>query len=167
MKFLGIDPSINKLGWGAIDSANNYIASGTIYTNPAESLSIRLGKISNKVEEFINLYKPDVVALETTFLKKDVFSVFKISYVRGVIMSIVGKQNLKLYELEPTSIKKNITGSGKSSKEDVKNMLKHVLNIPSKIKIATFDEADALAIAYSAACNAHLQIRLENQFKKI
>lgn len=160
MKFLGIDPSINKLGWGAIDVANNYIASGTLYTNPAESLSTRLGKLSNKVEEFISLYKPDVIGLETTFLKKDIFSVFKISYVRGMIMAIIGKQNLKLYELEPTCIKKNITGSGKSSKEDVKSMLKHVLNIPSNIKIATFDEADALAIAYSAACAAKLHERL-------
>ena len=165
MKFLGIDPSINKLGWGVIDSANNYIASGTLYTNPAESLSTRLGKLSIKVEEFISLYQPGAIALETTFLKKDIFSVFKISYVRGMIMAIVGKQSLKLYELEPTSIKKIVTGNGKASKEGVKNMLKHILNVPSKIKIATFDEADALAIAYSASCIAQTQIKLNNILK--
>lgn len=164
MRFLGIDPSVSNLGWGVIESENKlHIASGTLCTDPAESMCTRLGKLHNKVEDIIKTYNPDVVGLESVFLQKSMYTVFKLSYVRGVVMSIIGKNKLNFIEVAPTMVKKNITGSGKASKDSIKKMLHHVINIPKGIKIATFDEADALAISYSAVLEYDISNKIQHQ----
>ncbi len=155
MIILGIDPSINHIGWGVIKINNNsieYIASSTIYLHPAWSVPSRLAKIANKIKEIIDTYYPEVVATETVFIDKDVFSALKLSYVRGVIMAVVGQCKLLLCEFAPTTIKKSITGSGRASKEQVKLMVKKII---PQAKPESSDEADALAIAY--CCSVHNQ----------
>lgn len=152
MNILGIDPSINNLGWSVITTSHQYKASGTLCTNAKEDVPTRLFKLYSKIEEFIKLYNPSVIALEKVFLQNDLNAVFKLSYVRGMIMTIIGKNNLTLVEVSPTDVKKNVAGNGRASKETIKDMIKHVVSIPQNIKIHTFDEADAIAIAYSASC---------------
>lgn len=154
MKILGVDPSIRSAGWAVIKVENNnkniYVASDTLYLNPAESVATRLGKFYKKMAEIITEYLPNVVGLESIFLNKDLSSVLKLSYVRGILMSIVGQRNLDLVEVSPLQVKKSVTGRGISSKESVKKMLDHIISIPQGVKIRTFDESDAIAIAYSA-----------------
>ena len=153
MRILGIDPSVRSLGWGMLEYSNqkyHYIASDTAYTNPAEAMSIRLGKLSKKVSQIIEEYLPDIVALETSFLEHDVSAVLKLSYVRGVVMSIVGIKGLKLCEIAPLSVKKAVTGNGRSGKEQVKKMLLQII-AHNGIKFSSYDESDALAIAYTAS----------------
>ena len=55
MRILGIDPSVRILGWGVIEKheqAFKYVASDTVYTNPAEVMSIRLGKLFQNKQIF-------------------------------------------------------------------------------------------------------------------
>lgn len=151
MKILGIDPSIGHLGWGVIDTEKNlYLSGGTLYTNASESLPIRLSKLSDKIEENIEIYNPSVVALESVFLKKDLHVVFSLSYVRGMIMTIIGKRNIKMVEVASTKVKKNVAGSGRASKDQIKRMLPNLIKIPSGVKFSSYDETDAIAIAYCA-----------------
>ena len=60
------------------------------------------------------------------------------SYVRGMVMTIVGKHKVnnmapKIMEIAPVQVK-NITGSGRAAKESVKRMIADVLVVPSKVK---------------------------------
>lgn len=153
MRILGIDPSVRILGWGVIEKheqAFKYVASDTVYTNPAEVMSIRLGKLFQKIEALCEEYKPEVIALETAFVQNDPSAAFKISYVQGIVMAVAGIKAIQMKEVAPTEVKKTLTSSGRAGKEQVRAMLFNVLS-HNGIKFSSYDQSDALAIAYTAA----------------
>lgn len=153
MRIFGIDPSVRVLGWGVIDLLDckvSYVASDAIYTNPAESMPMRLCKIQKKLTQLLDQYVPEVIALETVFLQADLLAILKISYVRGIAMSAAGERSIRVVEVAPTSVKKSLTGNGRAGKERVREMVVQVLGL-EKPKFSSFDESDALAIAYCSA----------------
>lgn len=152
MRIFGIDPSVRVLGWGVIEKeegAFRYVASDTLYTNPCESMSIRLAKLFKKLDVLIEEYAPKVIALETAFLKDDPSAFLKLSNVQGVVMALAGIKGIELREVAPTLVKKTLTGTGKAGKDQVRNMVVNVL-LNQGIKFSSYDESDALAIAYAA-----------------
>lgn len=56
-------------------------------------------------------------------------------------------RDIPITEYPPMSIKQSITGVGSASKEQVANMLKHLLHIPDEKMPALLDATDALAVA--------------------
>ena len=88
------------------------------------------------------------MGVETVFLQHDLMAVFKLSYIRGVLMLLLAQEDLDFFEVAPTTIKKTVTGSGRASKDQVKKM---VMTLFSNCKIESYDEADAVAIAYASA----------------
>ena len=152
MRIFGIDPSVRVLGWGIIeqqDGVFRYVASDTIYTNPQETMSIRLSKLFKKLESLIDEYSPNLVALETAFLKDDPSAFLKLSNVQGIVMALAGIKAIDLREVAPTLVKKTLTGNGRAGKEQVRNMVTNVL-LNQGIKFSSYDESDSLAIAYTA-----------------
>lgn len=150
MKILGIDPALTILGWGIIQSNSpkiNYISSGLIKTDAGALIQNRLAHIVTSIEEIIGIYKPDAIAMEETFVNSNAGSSLKLGYVRGAIMALVGKINLPYYEFLPNKIKKAIVGVGHADKNQVKHMVKIIIS--GNMEHITFDEADALAIAYT------------------
>lgn len=154
MIILGIDPALVNVGWGVICYNNaqlKYVASGVINTNANIALHYRLAAIANKIEQVIVEYKPDIVALEETFINTNAISSLKLGYARGAIMSVIGKLDLEMREFKPNMIKKTITGRGHADKQQIVRMVKTLF--PDIVHLTRFDEADALAIAY--ACYAY------------
>jgi crossover junction endodeoxyribonuclease RuvC len=152
MRIFGIDPSVRVLGWGVIEKQDGdfrYIASDTVYTNPCETMSIRLAKLFKKLESLIDEYSPNFIALETAFLKEDPSAFLKLSNVQGVVMALAGIKGIELKEVAPTLVKKTLTGTGRAGKEQVRNMVVNVL-LNQGIKFSSYDESDSLAIAYTA-----------------
>lgn len=154
MRILGIDPALTCLGWGVIESNSpkiNYVHSGLIKTKPSEKMWNRLAYISASIEGVISLYKPDMIAMEETFVNKNPTTSLKLGYVRGAIMAAIGKTGIDYFEYPPNKIKKSIVGVGHAEKEQVKHMVTTIISkIPAEIN---FDESDALAIAYTCLVN--------------
>ncbi len=152
MRIFGIDPSVRVLGWGVIErdeQSFRYVASDTVYTNPCESMSVRLSKLFKKLDVLIDEYCPKIIALETAFLKSDPSAFLKLSHVQGIVMAIAGIKGIELREVAPTLVKKTLTGTGKAGKEQVRSMVINVL-LNQGIKFSSYDESDSLAIAYTA-----------------
>jgi crossover junction endodeoxyribonuclease RuvC len=150
MIVLGIDPALASLGWGIISEEGSrlkYISSGTIKTLPSQLITQRLAAITFKLEEIITLYKPDIIAMEETFINSNAVSSLKLGFVRGAIMAMVGRNNLNFTEFKPNMIKKTVVGVGHAEKTQVMHMIKILLSGGSEVK--SFDESDALAIAYT------------------
>ncbi len=155
MKILGIDPALNRLGWGVIKLNSpkiNYINSGVIKTQSNTPLHLRLSHIVIYIEQIIDSYQPQAIAMEETFININAVSSLKLAYVRGALMSVVGKTQLPFYEYAANKIKKTIVGVGHAEKEQVKHMVKMIIS--GNIGDISFDESDALAVAYTYLANS-------------
>jgi len=150
MRILGIDPALTCLGWGMIRFNSPkiyYIASGVVKTSVKTPIHTRLAQLVSSIEQVIELHKPEIIAMEETFVNVNAISSLKLGYVRGALMSVIGKTGLPYYEFLPNKIKKTIVGVGHAEKEQVKHMVKIIMS--GDMDHVTLDESDALAIAYT------------------
>jgi crossover junction endodeoxyribonuclease RuvC len=147
MKIIGIDPGLNKTGWGIISVVNNnfsYVSSGAITNNVNFSLTEKLVNINSELKKILEIYKPEVGAIEETFVNKNPLSSLKLGHARGVAMLTMANFGLSINEYSPNLIKKTVTGAGKAEKQQIITMVK--LLLPAS-NTKTEDEADALATA--------------------
>lgn len=152
MLILGIDPGLQRTGWGLIHSeghALKFRSCGLIKTNPADSLGRRLAAIHQGLCDIIAQWKPDTAAIEETFVNNNAASALKLGQARGVALSVPALHGLEVAEYAANKIKKSITGTGHAAKEQMGMMVKTLLPACGQISA---DEADALAVAI---CHAH------------
>jgi crossover junction endodeoxyribonuclease RuvC len=148
MIILGVDPGTNITGYGLIDYTNNKfrrIAHGVIRLPSSKTLTEKLEIIYNELDRLLKLYKPDEFVIETAFYGKNVQSVLKIGYARGVSLLAAIHNKVPTNEYSPREVKKAVVGKGAASKQQVNYMVMTILN-SKKIKFKP-DESDALAIA--------------------
>lgn len=151
MIILGIDPGLQKTGWGVIKSeghALKFIACGLIQTNPAESLSKRLACLHLAIAQVVQTHNPVQAAIEETFVNKNPASALKLGQARGVVLAAPSLYGVEVAEYSANTIKKSVVGSGHAAKEQVGMMIRRLL--PGCGQIGA-DEADALAVAITHA----------------
>lgn len=154
---LGIDPGLQKTGWGVIDSFDNrmrFIACGAIHTDSKADLALRLLTLHEGIREVVELYHPDSAAIEETFVNKNPVSSLKLGHARGTLMLSVSISGIEIKEYAATMVKKSIVGVGRAEKNQVMTMVKHLL---PTAKIASEDAADALAVAICHANHYHFK----------
>lgn len=147
---MGIDPGTNVMGYGILGvngKKAEVIVLGVIELNKFESHYKRLHRIFERVSSLASQYLPDEVALEAPFFGKNVQSMLKLGRAQGVAMAAVLNRDIPVAEYAPRTIKMAVTGNGQASKEQVANMLRHLLDL-SHTEIPKFmDATDALAVA--------------------
>jgi crossover junction endodeoxyribonuclease RuvC len=145
---LGIDPGLADTGFGIIKKQGSEIEMidyGCIKTSPKEPLEIRLVEIYKSLNKIIKIHKPDLISIEKLFFGKNVKTAIAVGQARGVIMLAAGKHKLNIKEFTPPQIKLALTSHGQADKNQVKQMVKNVLNLAKLPK--SDDAADALATA--------------------
>lgn len=152
MRILGIDPGLQKTGWGMIHFEGNrlqFLGCGTISTDAAQSTAERLAEISIQLEKVIAEWAPDEVAIEETFVNKNPASALKLGVARGAAMVTPARLGLSVAEYPANLVKKSVVGTGHATKDQIGLMVKTLLPTAGKMGA---DAADALAIAI---CHAH------------
>lgn len=152
MVILGIDPGYATVGYGVINSQNGRhkaIAYGVVETSKADRLPDRLRQIADGVKQLIELYKPDAIAVEELFFQSNQKTAILVAEARGVLLYIAECSGSKLYEYTPLQIKQAMTGYGRAEKQQIQQMVKTFLGLPSIPK--PDDAADALAVAITHA----------------
>lgn len=147
---MGIDPGTNVMGYGILGIKGKVpfpIVLGTIKLSKFESHYLRLARIYERVSSLVKQYLPDELAIEAPFFGKNVQSMLKLGRAQGVAMAAALARDIPIFEYAPRSIKMAVTGQGAASKEQVANMLKHILNIPDEKMPDLADATDALAAA--------------------
>lgn len=147
---MGIDPGTNVMGYGVLGVKGKHpsvIIMGVIQLSKFESHYMRLKRIFERVTGLVEQYLPDEVAIEAPFYGKNVQSMLKLGRAQGVAMGAVLSRDIPITEYAPLSIKQSVTGSGSASKEQVANMLRHILKIPQENMPKLLDATDALAAA--------------------
>lgn len=149
---LGIDPGLQHTGWGVIRSDNQrlqFVDGGCISPNTSLTMPERLLALHEALAQVIQAHKPDVCAIEETFVNKNPLSSLKLGHARGTLMLTVSQANIPVYEYAPTLIKKAVVGKGRADKEQVQAMVEVLL---PGAKCERADTADALAVAI---CYSH------------
>ena len=148
MIILGIDPGLAIVGWGVIESVRGNlrpIAYGAITTPAHTDVEARLLMIQNDLEEIINKYKPDEMAVEELFFNTNITTAITVAEARGVIICTAHKLGVKISEYTPLQVKQAVVGYGKAEKHQVIAMVTSILKLKSPPK--PDDTADAVAIA--------------------
>ncbi len=153
-RILGIDPGLQRTGWGVIDSRGNalaFVACGVVATNPSHAMAERLVTLHRGIGEIITRHHPDEAAVEETFLNRNPLSSLKLGHARGALLTTLSLAGLAITEYAATKVKKSVVGVGRAEKQQVGHMVRILL--PGSAGFAdAADAADALAVAI---CHAH------------
>ena len=153
MIILGIDPGYAIVGWGVIEynaSRFRVLGYGSIETAAHTPTEERLVRIRRGIEELVEHYHPDVMAVEELFFNTNITTGIKVAEARGVIIMQACSMGVKISEYTPLQVKQAVVGYGRAEKNQVISMVTRVLSLEKPPK--PDDTADALAIA---VCHAH------------
>lgn len=148
---IGIDPGSRFTGWGVVREVSGVaelVDCGVIRAaarGDSGDFSCRLGIIFSELALILDRHAPAEAAIEQVFTAKSAPSALKLGQARGVAVAACASRNIKIFDYEPTLIKKSIVGAGRADKEQVAFMVKRLLNIPTTAW--TLDTSDALAAA--------------------
>jgi len=152
-RILGIDPGSRLTGFGILDFEGDraeYVASGTI-RSPDGPMQDRLRKIFTSMNEIVERYRPDVVAIESVFMARNAASAIKLGHARSAALCATFGFDVEVVEYAPREIKQAVVGTGAASKEQVQHMVVSLLRLD---RAPAADAADALA---AAICHGHRQ----------
>ncbi|MCL1859511.1 MAG: crossover junction endodeoxyribonuclease RuvC [Oscillospiraceae bacterium] len=153
MIILGIDPGLATVGYGILKYEKNKFTTidyNAIITPPRIPVHERLKMIYDNLQQIIDIYNPDDLAIEELFYNTNQKTIISVCEARGVIVLCAHQNGLNIDEYTPLQVKQSVVGYGRAEKKQVQVMVKNMLNLEKVPK--PDDVADALAIAI---CHAH------------
>ena len=151
LRVIGIDPGLRRTGWGVVDLAGSrlsHVAHGVVEAK-GEDLATRLVALRRALAQVVEDARPDVAAVEHTFVNKDAVGTLKLAHARAIALLVPAEAGLPVAEYAPNAVKKAVVGVGHADKDQVAHMVR--LLLPGVVLTGP-DSTDALAIAI---CHAH------------
>ncbi len=149
MRILGIDPGLQRTGYGLIDVTPDgikLVEAGVIRVDPKMPLEERVLEIHRGVGEVLREFSPDVAVVEQLF---SVYShprtAILMGHARGVIFLAAAEAEVRVESYAPNRIKQAVTNSGHAGKEQVQRAVQAAFSLAEPPQPP--DVADALAIA--------------------
>ena len=153
MRILGIDPGLNRTGYGVLQMQGqrlHYEASGTIRV-PRGTLPERLKVLFDSVSEVARQARADVAVVEIVFVNVNPQSTLLLGQARGAVIAALVAAGLPVAEYSALQLKKAVVGWGRASKAQMQDMVMRLLALPGQHGP---DAADALGLPI---CHAHAQ----------
>ena len=153
MRILGIDPGLATVGFSIVDTDKakmKLVTCGIISTPAHTSLSSRLDRIFDDLNELISTFSPDVMSIEELFFNTNITTGISVAHARGVILLAAYRAGVRVFEYTPLQVKQAVVGYGRAEKKQVQEMTRLILNLEKIPK--PDDTADALAMAI---CHGH------------
>jgi len=165
-RILGLDPSLNRLGWCIVDyddetEKHELIDYGYIDAKKfqEEDEDMKLQKIYKTISSVIVSYNPQVVIAESPFYSRNANTLTKLAHVHGVLLLISVEHRRRMKYYSPLTIKSVVLGGIKTKDEDGKkksgdDLKKEVEEAVYKVfpknifhKPYTNDVTDAISVA--------------------
>jgi crossover junction endodeoxyribonuclease RuvC len=159
MRVIGIDPGLQRTGWGIVDADGGtirHVANGVCRSEGTE-LAGRLLSLYAALTRVLRVHRPEAAAVEQTFVNKDAAGTLKLGQARGIALLAPARAGLPVAENAPNAVKKVVVGVGHAEKAQVAHMVR--LQLPG-VALAGPDATDALAIALCHVHHARFQVRL-------
>jgi crossover junction endodeoxyribonuclease RuvC len=157
MRILGIDPGITNLGYSVVDAEEEMrvVDCGVLNFPP---------RIPIGLSEIIVKHRPDEVAIEEPFIGRNVKSAFDIGRAQALAILAAANRGLPISYYSPAQVKQQVTGYGRSDKQQVLEMVKIQLGLPQLSQPS--DAVDALAVAICHIQQSRLNRWLAKQIPK-
>ena len=132
-RVIGIDPGLTCTAFFIVDICINDNIKNNVFTGnklidygciKPKVIKKRLLEIFNFIEYAIIKYKPEIMILETSYVNMNPATSISCGYARAMCKLCAEQYELELFELAPSTIKKNIAGHGHATKEQVANTLR-------------------------------------------
>ena len=146
-RIISVDPGLRNTSFAILDykgSKIKVVAYGLINPPTKESIPNRLEYLNSHMNDLIDKFSPMTMAIEDSFYSQNVKSAILLGQARGVLLLSAASKGIPSMVYAPRKIKQSVTGSGSSSKKQVKYMVEKILDIQKSI--SSLDITDALAI---------------------
>ena len=157
---MGIDPGLTRCGLSVVQAGRGRsvipVAVGVVRTPSDSDIAHRLLELSEAVNDWLDQYQPDVVAIERIFERGNVSTVMNTAHGVGVLMLAAAQRGIDVHLYTPSEVKKAISGNGRADKKQMTAMITRILGLTEAPKPA--DAADALALAVCHCWRAPLLI---------
>ncbi len=161
MIILGIDPGLRITGYGVIDTSlrePRLVEAGIIRPRISLTFEQRLLELYEGLVAVLTSTQPGLMVLEKIWVgARDPSSALVMGHARGVLCLAAAMQNIAVEHIAHTTVKRALTGSGASSKGQVKQMVMRTLRLEQTPE--PDDVSDALAVALAQA-NLHRTVLL-------
>ncbi|MCH2135810.1 MAG: crossover junction endodeoxyribonuclease RuvC [Phycisphaerales bacterium] len=149
MRVLGIDPGLQRTGYGCIEATPGgdvLIEAGVLSIPSKAPMPQRLAALDGPLRTLIADLRPELVIVESVFAHRiRGHTAMLMGHARGVILLAIANAGCKMIELAPAEVKKAVTGSGRADKTQVQQAVAAQLELASPPEPS--DAADALALA--------------------
>lgn len=117
LRILGIDPGLATVGFSIVDvekSKMKLVTCGVISTPAHTSLSSRLDRIFEDMNELISSFSPDVMSIEELFFNTNITTGIAVAHARGVILLSAYRAGVQVFEYTPLQVKQAVVGYGRA-----------------------------------------------------
>jgi len=158
MLILGLDPGSLHTGYGLIEKRGSALVAveADRFSCPTGlALPSRLAHLVARLSELLARARPELVVLESPFHGLNSRSLIVLAQARGALLAAVAGGGFEICEYSPAEVKAAVTGSGRAGKDQVARMVRLLLAIQPRDRLAS-DATDALAVAICGASRRRL-----------
>ena len=132
MRVLGVDPGLTRCGLGVVEGSPgraSLVAVGVVRTPADAELGERLVALERHVEAWLDLHRPDAVAVERVFAQHNVRTVMGTAQAGAVAITAAARRGIPVALHTPSEVKAAVTGSGRADKAQVGTMVTRILRL--------------------------------------
>jgi crossover junction endodeoxyribonuclease RuvC len=162
VRVLGVDPGLTRCGVGVVEGAPGrplkMLGVGVVRTPADDETPLRLLRIEQGLDSWLDAHQPDLVAIERVFSQHNVRTVMGTAQASAVAMLCASRRGLPVALHTPSEVKAAVTGSGRAEKAQVGAMVTRLLRLDAAPKPADAADALALAICHIWRGSAHQRV---------
>jgi crossover junction endodeoxyribonuclease RuvC len=156
MRILGIDPGLQRTGYGLIDvtatGRATIVEAGVIRADARKPLENRVREIYDGLSSVFAEFRPDIAVVEELFSTYGhPKTAILMGHARGVIFLAAAQAEVPVTSYAPNRIKQSVTNSGHADKRQVQRAVMQAFALTQPPQ--PVDVSDALAIAL---CHARM-----------
>jgi crossover junction endodeoxyribonuclease RuvC len=143
---LGVDPGSRATGWALVIAQGNryHLESSGVVRPRGDARHNRLADLADRFAEVIERLAPDCAAVESSFSGLNPKTGLALAESRGVILAVLGRNQLDVTSYSPAEVKSAVVGHGRAEKQQINYMVVRLLSLA---KPPPIDAADAMAVA--------------------
>ncbi len=153
VRIQGIDPGSQITGFGLVALKGSqvvHLANGCLRLGNG-AFPDRLRQIFEGISEVIDAHRPDEVAVEQVFVRRNPDAALKLGQARGAAICAAVIRGLPVVEYSARQVKLAVVGGGGADKHQVQHMVRVLLALRDAPQV---DAADALGVAL---CHGHVR----------